>query len=298
MAKTTEAEALLAWYSREVPRLLEKEKLFDPEGIFIGDASYVFVPNNPHYENSSVLLFDEENHPVNEEDLSPQGRRRCRWRRCYKWVELIHTNSLGEFFNFVAMHLGPGQDHEDHILYELVEKFLETVGQGVMKRLVVDRGFLDGKRIGHLKKRWQLDTVVALRSDMNVLEDARGLLRLGPVKWQDYYPAAKELPVVGPLGIHVAQPKNKERPPEKVVAFNQLTSWDAYPVELTVVLPLPRGISRLRPLERHSQSLSKPVPVSLRLLTLSVRQSFALGQSCVLRKYPPLSESQENGSSH
>ena len=236
MAKATEAEALLAWYSGEVPRLLEREKLFDPEGIFIGDASYVFVPNNPHYEGSSVMLFDEHNHPVREDDLTKEERRRCRLRRCYKWVELLHTNSRGEFFYFVAMHLGPGKDHENPILYDLVETFLKTVDRGVMKRLVVDRGFLDGPRIGHLKKAWKVDTVVALRSDMNVIEDARGLLRLGPVLWQDYYPASKELPVVGPLGIAIPQPRKKDLPPEKVVAFNHLTSWDTCPVDLTVVL--------------------------------------------------------------
>jgi hypothetical protein len=236
MAKATDAEKLLGWYNRELPRLLEKEKLFDPEGIFIGDASYVFVPDNPHYEGSSVMLFDEHNHPVKEDDLTKEQRRRCRWRRCYKWVELIHTNSRGEFFFFVAMHLGPGKDHEDPILYDLVEEFLQTVGQGVMKWLVVDRGFLDGRRIGSLKTKWNVDTVVALRSDMNVLEDARGLLRLGPVTWQDYYPAPRELPVVGPLGIGLPSPETKELPPEKVVALNHLTSWDACPVELTVVL--------------------------------------------------------------
>jgi hypothetical protein len=36
-------------------------------------------------------------------------------------VELIHTNRRGEFFYFVAMHLGPGKDHENPILYDLVE---------------------------------------------------------------------------------------------------------------------------------------------------------------------------------
>lgn len=236
MAKATEAEALLAWYNREVPRLLEHEKLFDPEGIFIGDASYVFVPNNPHYEGSSVMLFDEHNHPVNEDKLSGKDRRRCRLRRCYKWVELIHTNRRGEFFYFVAMHLGPGKDHENPILYDLLETFLQTVGRGVMKRLIVDRGFLDGPRIGHLKKTWKVDTVVALRSGMNVLEDARGLLRLGPVKWQNYSPAPRELAEVGPLGVDVPPPPRQDRPPEKVVAFNHLTSWDACPVDLTVVL--------------------------------------------------------------
>jgi hypothetical protein len=269
MAKATEATALLRWYSREVPRLLDKEKLFDPEGIFIGDASYVFVPNNPHYEGSSVMLFDEHNHPVKEDDLSPNQRRRCRLRRCYKWVELIHTNSRGEFFYFVAMHLGPGRDHEDPILYELVETFLQTVGRGVMKRLIVDRGFLDGPRIGHLKTRWGVDMVVALRSDMNVLKDARGLLRLEPVRWQHYRPTAKELPVVGPLGIQDPPLPKKQPPPENVVAFNHLTSWDACPVELTVVLTKQRrkepwGIATTEdtqnaPLVRHYYHLRETI---------------------------------------
>jgi len=241
MAKATQAEALLGWYGREVTRLVGKEKLFDPEGIFIGDASYVFVPDNPHYEGSSLMLFDESNHPVREEELTKAQRRRCRLRRCYKWVELIHTNSRGEFFFFVAMALGPGQSHESPILYDLVDRFLESAGPGMMKWLVVDRGFLDGRRIGRLKTEWKVDTVVALRSDMNVLEDARGLLRLGPVEWQDYRPLSQELPVVGPLGVRLPAPQTKPLPAEKVVAFNHLTTWDACPVELTVVLTKQRS---------------------------------------------------------
>jgi hypothetical protein len=83
---------------------------------------------------SSVTRFDERNHPVQEEELSKEQRRRCRWRRCYKWVELIHTNSRSEFFFFVAMALGPGQAHESPILYDLVEKFLQSAGPGVFGR--------------------------------------------------------------------------------------------------------------------------------------------------------------------
>jgi hypothetical protein len=32
------------------------------------------------------MLFDESNHPVNDKELTPEKRRRCRFRRCYKWV--------------------------------------------------------------------------------------------------------------------------------------------------------------------------------------------------------------------
>ena len=249
-ARATPAQKLLRWYNTEAPRLLQREGLFDPEGIFIGDASYVFVPDNEHYEGSVVLLFDEHNHPVNKEELTSKQIRRCRYRRCYKWVELIHTNASGEFFFFVSMHLVSGKDHECPILYDLVEQFLQVVGSGVMKWLIVDRGFLDGERMGYLKRQWSVDTLSGLRSDMNVLEDARGLLRLEPVQWQDYHP-----PAPSPPSVAVARPESvkrreqarqrtlkaqgrwpKKQPPEKVAAFNDLTSWDSCPVPLTVVL--------------------------------------------------------------
>ncbi|MDH7514222.1 MAG: transposase, partial [Clostridiales bacterium] len=238
-ARATAWEKLLDWYNREIPRLLGKEKLFDSEGIFIGDASYVFVPDNPHYEGSVVMLFDEHNHPVDEKKLTPAQLRRCRLRRCYKWVELMHTNSSGDFFFFVAMHLGSGKANECPILYELVENFLEVVGSGVMKWLIVDRGFLDGGRIGHLKKKWKVDTVSGLRSDMAVLEDARGLLRLGPGKWQEYHPPEKQPPEALPQPTDKQSRKRKEEQAprvEKVIALNHLTSWESCPVELTVVL--------------------------------------------------------------
>jgi len=55
------------------------------------------------------MLFDESNHPVNDKELTPEKRRRCRFRRCYKWVELIHTNEAGEFFFFCGHETGLGQ---------------------------------------------------------------------------------------------------------------------------------------------------------------------------------------------
>jgi len=108
---------------------IKEENLFDPEGIFIGDASYVFVPDNENYEGSVVMLFDENNHPVDKEELTERQLRRCTYKRCYKWVELIHTNRKGEFFFFVGMRLGSGKKHECPILYEIVENFLNLHGQ-------------------------------------------------------------------------------------------------------------------------------------------------------------------------
>lgn len=72
MAKRTDAERLMTWFNRDVVSIFKQHHAFEPEGLFVGDASYLFVPDNPHYEGSSCLLFDEHNHPVDSQGLSPQ----------------------------------------------------------------------------------------------------------------------------------------------------------------------------------------------------------------------------------
>ncbi len=250
VARKTPAEKLMAWYNSQLPLLLKEQDMYDSEGIFIGDASYVFVPlENENYEGSAVMFFDEDNRPVKKEDLSPEQLRRCSYKRCYKWISLIHTNRKGEFFFFVSMRLTSGKPHESPILYKMVEAFLETAGPGIMKKLVLDRGFLDGERMGHLKRDWGVDTFCGLRSNMAVLEDARGLARMGNVEWQDYKPAKDEYKPGVPKPDEIIRREAKRqktlketgrcpkpKPPEKVAVFNDLTSWDECPVPLTVAL--------------------------------------------------------------
>ena len=229
---------------------MKKHKMFDEDGIFIADASYIFVPDNENYEGSVVLLFDEHNHPVDKEKLTKEQLKRCSLKRCYKWVTLIHTNKKNDFFFIVSGRVVNGKKHEKIILYEMVEDFLQTVGKGVMKWLIADRGFLDGEKFSCLKREWEVDSLSGLKSNMNILEDARGLLKLEKPDWQDYYPPQKEQPVP-----YVPQPekirkrektrqqtlKNQNRwpekpQPEKVVVFNDLTSWDSCDVPLSVAL--------------------------------------------------------------
>jgi len=59
MAKDTDADALMKWFCDDVVRVFRKHRSFDKEGIFIGDGSYLFVPDNPNYEGSVRLLFDD-----------------------------------------------------------------------------------------------------------------------------------------------------------------------------------------------------------------------------------------------
>jgi hypothetical protein len=90
VSRDVAAEAWLGWFNGAVQEVFQSQGFFDPEGIFIGDASYLFVPDNPAYEGSVRRWFDEHNHPVDYEQLDAQARRRVVQRRCYKWVSLLH----------------------------------------------------------------------------------------------------------------------------------------------------------------------------------------------------------------
>jgi len=194
-ARDTSPDLLERWFNGEVPRLLKLHKVFDPEGIFLGDASYVFVPDNPLYEKSSLLLFDPDDHPLEATalaELSPQRAARCQWRRCYKLVSLLHTDRKCRFFLRIAARLLPGAASECPVLYDLVDRFVEDVGKGVMRRLILDRGFLDGAKIAHVKGDLGIDVLLPVRRNMDVYEDALGLLRLPEVTFQPYDPPRRE----------------------------------------------------------------------------------------------------------
>jgi hypothetical protein len=204
-ARDTDAERLHQWFNGCVPRCLRSLQLFDPEGLFIGDASYLFVPDNEHYEQSAVMLFDEHNHPVDSKQVDLRDKR-YQWHRCYKIVSLIHVNRQLDYFLVAAVRVVPGNKHECPILYELVEGLVRALGRGVMRVLIVDRGLLDGPAIGRLKLQHKIDTVVPLRTNMDAYQDVMGLTRMKDFHWE---------PLALPVATEVAQ--TDDRPPDPVL---------------------------------------------------------------------------------
>jgi len=204
MARQTDADQLQSWFNRDVVGIFKQHHALDSEGIFIGDATYLFVPDNGNYEGSSRLLFEEHNHPVESQSLTAQQRARCRWRRCYKLVNLIHTNREGEFFLYAGVEVTSGKDHESPILYRLVEQFVAAHGKGVMKRLILDRGFLDGPAIGRCKKDWGIDVLIPVKRNMDLFQDVVGLATAGQVHFEPWARApveVKPIPVHRPEGL-------------------------------------------------------------------------------------------------
>ncbi len=258
VSKDTDADALMRWFCTDVVRIFRSSRAFDKEGIFIGDASYLFVPDNPNYENSVKLLFDEHNHPISSkqyEKMPHEQKAHCQWRRCYKMVTLLHTNRTQDFYCFVAVKVVPGNEHECPILYGLVKQFVEAVDKGVMKRLILDRGFLDGEAISICKKEYGIDILIPIRRNMDIYEDAMALFRLPEVDWvrcEEPERVVKETFRLRPETIIKREKKRQEKlrkikqkepviPPEEILVhreaavIDQFRSWSSCTVPLTVV---------------------------------------------------------------
>ena len=187
------------WYNAGVQEVYQRYGFFDPAGIFVGDGSYLFVPDNEAYEGSVVMWFDEHNHPVDYEKLTPKERKQARRRRCYKMVSLLHLR--GQSFVYAAVAVVPGNAHESPVLYEMVEKFVHRVGKGVMKKLILDRGFIDGRRISHCHRELGVAVLIPMKKKMDIWEDAWALGETQP--WRD---------VLTPPSVPTPVPAN--RPPE------------------------------------------------------------------------------------
>jgi hypothetical protein len=123
------------------------------------------------------LAVAEHNHPVDPNQVDHRDKR-YQQHRCYKLVSLLHVNRKLDSFFVVAARVVPGRRHECPILYELVEEVVRAVHQGFIKVLIVDRGLIDGERMGHLKQKLAIDTIVPLRTNMDLYADAIGLTRL------------------------------------------------------------------------------------------------------------------------
>jgi hypothetical protein len=254
-ARDTDAARLMYWYTNDVSRLWKHHKVYDKEGIFIGDGSYLFVPDNPKYEHSVRLLFDTHNHPVDPKKIKKSDIKagHYQWRRCYKMVMLLHINPDSDFFMVAAVRVVPGNQHESPIFYDMLDNFISSVGSGVVKRLILDRGFIDGERISKLKKEQGIDTLIPLRKNMDIYQDAMGLKN--DVTFIEYQKPSSPAPTADqdkPLAIQKREEARQKTlalkaaarpslPPESVKIKEEVgclsgfESWDSCTVPLSII---------------------------------------------------------------
>lgn len=260
-ARHTDVDRLHAWFNRELPRCLRSLRLFDEEGLFIGDGSYLFVPDNEHYQGSDLLWFDEHNHPIDPDKVDLRDKR-YQQHRCYKLVSLIHINRQLNFFFTVAARVVPGRRHECPILYELVDEVVRAVGRDVIKVLILDRGFIDGAQMGRLQQDYRIETILPVRANMDLHADALSLTRLPDFRWEPYAPVSPPAPAPAatatPPGIEKREAKRQQtlarrkaeresktpgranapcKEPQTLLGMGRgLLSWSQCPVPLTAVV--------------------------------------------------------------
>ena len=77
----------------------------------------------------------------------------------------------------VAAKVVPIEERETRHTLALVRQAIQNLGPGILRVLLVDRGFLDGADLGELKHTRQIDFVVPAKEKMRITADAQGLAR-------------------------------------------------------------------------------------------------------------------------
>lgn len=225
----TQAAEVEGWYNRDVQKWLRRHRGYsDKEGIFILDPTLIPLPDNPNYKEAALLPLDAEGNYVEVEKMSPAERKRFKYTRAYKLTLLLHYSRQDEYFLFAGGHLGRGDESGLKRGEELVDQFVSQMGKGVIRLLIMDREFIDGAMISRFKKKYGIDCLVPLKSNMHALIDALGISKLEGVPWVVYDEVKDETGKV----VEV----------EEVAGVGEIESWESCEVPLFIVLVRTRKV--------------------------------------------------------
>jgi len=219
--RDTDSDKLEDWYNKDVVGWMRRHRGFEKEGIFVLDLSLLPVPDNPNYKGTGYLPIDEEGNFIDVSNLGEKERAKVKYRPCYGFTSLLHMSKAADYFLYAGMHLGAGTDSALKEGEKLVDGFVDKFGKGIIKWLIVDRGFIDGKMISRFKKDYRIDTLIPLKSNMDVFLDALRIASIDEVKWELYYEGNDS------KGNFIR---------EEITGVEELVSWDSCEVPIHVAL--------------------------------------------------------------
>ena len=122
----------------------------------------------------------------------------------------------------VAAKVVPIQEHETRHTLDLVRQAIRNLGPGILRVLVVDRGFLDGADLWTLKQTLGIDFVVPSKAKMRVTTDAQALARQEADRESIFWAER--------VGVLKSGKDGRERPEGQVtvVGVADLASFDQY----------------------------------------------------------------------
>ncbi len=184
--KDTNPERLRDWHNKDVQRFVRRNRGFDKHVIFLLDQTHVVVPENENYKDAVYMPVDEHGQLIDMRNMTEEQKKGVRYRPCYALSELMHIGKEEQSFIFAGYQWGPGNTDELVQGEQLVKGFVNAVGKGVMKLLIVDRGYIDGKFVSMVKLKLGSDVLVPLRSNMDALTDAIRIADSCNYKWTKY----------------------------------------------------------------------------------------------------------------
>ena len=175
--KDTDPDKLIAWFNTCFMAWLSKKRAYQ-SGLFILDASFIPLPDNINYQNASRVRLDKDGNHAEDDD------RDARNTLCYKLSSLLNTDKEASYYIYAAARLDSGCANGLHEGKELVENFI--AGGGYISTLLIDRGYLDGEMLTDFKRKYKINWIIPLKSNMSAYDDAVGLSRAKDTKWQPY----------------------------------------------------------------------------------------------------------------
>ena len=147
-------------------RLVERGFFAKSHGHFALDASD--LPTTAHYLGAGLLTKTERRVTRKKEVVEVERQ---------VWGFQVFIVYEVRLRLIVAAKVVPIQERETQHTLGLVRQAIANVGAGVIKDLLIDRGFLDGMDLWVLKHHLGIDFVVPAKDKMLVTVDAQGLAR-------------------------------------------------------------------------------------------------------------------------
>lgn len=155
-------------------------------------------------------------------DLSPEERKKVRYTPCYALMSLLHVLEGGAGHIYGGAYLLGGNSDPIRTARRLVRNFVGAVGGGVIKELILDRGFIDGRLLTDMKRLHGIDVLIPLKKNMDAFTDVLKLIESFGLPWSDY------------RTVRGADGKLIEK--QEVAGVGDVRVWDACRVPLYVAV--------------------------------------------------------------
>jgi len=170
--RDSKKEAICARYRDELQSWFKSKQAFNAHGIFVLDQSHLVVPDNANYKASCKMPVDEHGQFYTfPKGISEKEKKSFPYHRCYALSTLLHVGFDNANFHVASYELGPGNEDELVQAKQMIPAFCKKF-PGLMKELIIDRGYIDGAFMTELKQVHNVDCLIPLKNNMATYQEA------------------------------------------------------------------------------------------------------------------------------